>query len=57
MDTFPLQRMTFNGKEMVIDPPFTEPTGYTTSDPKDPEYVEPERILIDLNSENALPWE
>lgn len=57
MDTFPLQRMTFNGKEMVTDPPFSEKTGYTTRDPKDPEYVEPERILIDLNSENALPWE
>lgn len=56
MDTFPLQRMTFDGTELVEDPPRHEATGQLIRDPKDPEFVPRETVTLDLNSEIDEWW-
>lgn len=56
MDNFPLQRMVFNGVEMVEEPPRQESTGRTVRDPKDPEYVQREPTYLDLNSASDEWW-
>ena len=56
MDTFPLNRMSFDGKEMIEDPPRQEQTGRLIRDPKDPEFVQREATYLDLNSESDEWW-
>jgi len=58
MDVFTMQRMAFNGQEMAEEPPRSEYTGRTIRDPKDPEFLEPERYTFELMSESlVVPWE
>ena len=56
MDTFPLTRMSFNGTELVEDPPRQEATGRLIRDPKDPEFVQREPVYLDLNQEADEWW-
>lgn len=48
MDTFPLLRMSFNGTEMIQDPPMSEQTGRVIRDPKDPEFEQVSNVSLPL---------
>lgn len=58
MSSQALQRMALIGQSYQEDPPRSEPTGFTTLDPRHPDYVAPTDVLIPLmTDEIPVLWQ
>lgn len=58
MSEFPLQRMALIGASFQEDPPRSGSTGFTTIDPRHPDYVAPTDEIIPLmTDEIPVLWQ
>ena len=58
MIEFPLNRMRFNGTEMIVDPPMYEEQTCSVRDTYDPQKPVVKRYSFNLSSESVIePWE